>query len=773
MKSPRARATAQAAARKPALKPLNDLMPRGIPRPNQRQRLAAKVAEHAERYKIGRFLGLDHGEERYHFGRDDVFGPMHAAKVPDRWVKTTCGYCSVGCGMLVGIRKGEAVTVRGDPDHPVNRGRLCPKGCSEHLTLRAPGRLTEPLVDGQPATWDAALDRMVTGFRDLVDRYGPESVAVLSTGQLVTEEFYALGKLVRLGMGLAHFDGNTTLCMASAVSGYKLSFGTDGPPGCYEDLDLADVVVLWGANIADNHPLLAPRVLDNQRERGATVIVVDPRVTKTAQFADLHLPVKPRTDVILLNGLIKLLVDEGYVDLDAARAHVEGLDALLEHVQQYPLERVAEECGLPAPDVMAMARAIGQAGAATVAWTMGVNHSVQGTETVTLLNTLCVLTGNVGRPGAAPFSITGQCNAMGTRESGFTASMPGYRAFDDPAHRAELAALWGIDESRLPTERGRAYPDIVNAIASGRIKGLWVIGTNPVVSFPNRETLEFALGRLELLVVQDGFETPTTERADVVLPAAIWGEKSGTFTNSERRASPVRAAVGPIGKARTDFRIFLDVAERWGCRDELFRDWTTPRHAWDEWRTVSAGRPCDYSGASWERIEAAGGVQWPCPADDADLALGGTPRLYTDLRFNRPDGRAALRVVAPAPFTDEPGRDFPFVLNTGRTVEHWHTRTKTGRIPILEAMAPEAWVEINPGDAAALGVRSGDLVRMVSERGAVDRIRARVTAIVRRGEVFVPFHWDERCANRLTNDEFDPISREPNYKQCAVRVEKV
>jgi assimilatory nitrate reductase catalytic subunit len=404
---------------------------------------------------------------------------------------------------------------------------------------------------------------------------------------------------------------------------------------------------------------------------------------------------------------------------------------------------------------------------------MGVNHSVQGTETVTLLNTLCLLTGNIGRPGAAPFSITGQCNAMGTRETGFTASMPGYRAYDDPDHRRELAERLGVDEDRLPTERGHAYPDIINAIMNRRIKALWVIGTNPVVSFPNREVLEIALSQLDLLVVQDGFETPTTALADVVLPAAIWGEKDGTYTNSERRVSRVRAAVDPPADAKPDFDIVLAVAERWGCRDELFDGWTSPRDAFEEWRDVSAGRPCDYSGITWERIDAAGGVQWPCPADDPDVPLGGTPRLYTGLLFHRPDRKAAVRVVEREEIRDAPNAAFPLLLNTGRTVEHWHTRTKTGRVPILERLAPEAWVEVHPKDAADLGLHSGDLVRASSSRGDVDRLRVRVTSVVRPGEVFIPFHWDERCANRLTSDQFDPISREPNFKQCAVRLDAV
>ena len=721
---------------------------------------------------VWRWLGVDHGGERYTYVDDPVLGPVSARTAPDRWVRTTCGYCSVGCGMLLGVRDGRAVAVTGDPEHPVNRGRLCPKGLSEHHTIGAPGRLTTPLIDQRPATWDEALDRMVGDFRRLIDEHGPDAVAVISTGQLVTEEFYALGKLVRLGMGVRHFDGNTTLCMASAVAGYKLSFGADGPPGCYDDLDLADVIVLWGANIADNHPLLMPRVLGAQ-ERGATVIAVDPRVTKTAMVADQHVAVAPRGDIALLNGILRVLLDDGLIDPAEHAGRVDGLDDLLTHLEQWTVERAAARSGVEEDRLRTMARAIGTAERCTLAWTMGVNHSVQGTETVTLLNTLALLTGNIGRPGAAPFSITGQCNAMGTREAGFTASMPGYRAYDDPAARRELAGLLDVAEDRLPSERGRAYPDIVNAVMAGTIKGLWVIGTNPVVSYPNREVLELALGRLDLLVVQDGFENPTTALADVVLPAAIWGEKDGTFTNSERRVSLVRAAVAPPGDARSDFAITLAVAQRWGC-GALFSGWGSPRDAFEEWRRVSAGRPCDYSGITWERIDEAGGVQWPCPASPGeDLPLGGTARLYADGRYHRPGGRAAVRAVEPEPIRDRPRPGFPLLLNTGRTVEHWHTRTKTGRVPILEGLAPEAWVELHPHDAGELGVRSGQFVRVASARGEVARIRARVTPTVRAGEVFIPFHWDERCANRLTDDQFDPISREPNYKQCAVRIDAV
>lgn len=725
-----------------------------------------------KRSGLTHLLGLGSRSDDVRYGVDERFGVLNESRLADHWVKTTCGYCSVGCGMEIGVRDGKAVSVKGDLEHPVNMGRLCPKGLSEHHIIDAEGRLTQPLLrkgatDPQlPISWDLALNTLVGGFQRLLDQYGPESVAVISTGQLVTEEFYTLGKLIRLGFGLAHYDGNTTLCMSSAVSGYKRSFGSDGPPGSYQDMNEADCILLVGANIADNHPLLAPRVMENDQ---ATVIVVDPRVTKTAMVSDIHVPLRPRSDITFINGLIKVIIDEGMVDETYVANHTEGFSELVAHVQNYDADFVARECGITAEMVRDVARKVGNAQRCFVAWTMGVNHSTQGTETVTLLNTLCLITGNIGRTGAAPFSITGQCNAMGTRETGFTASMPGYRDYGNESDRAELAALWGLPVEQIPTQRGRAYPDIIEGVLEGTIKGLWIIATNPPVSYPNRGKLEWALSKLDMLVVQDGYETPTTELADLVLPAAIWGEKDGTYTNSERRVSRVAKAVEPPGEARSDFNIFLAVAERLGMREKLYPGWSTPEDAFKEWTLVSKGRLCDYSAITWDRIEQAGGVQWPCTSETEELA--GTPSLYTDGKFQTASGKAMLWPVTLEPIADALSDQFPFFLNTGRTVEHWHTRTKTGRVEILESLAPEGWVEINPVDAKNLGVSSGERVRLVSRRGQVEDIPVRVTGIVRQGEVFMPFHYNELCVNRLTVDEFDPISREPNYKQSAVRIE--
>ncbi len=709
-----------------------------------------------------RLLGLDILSEEYAYAHDPNAGWVASARVAERWVPTTCGYCSVGCGMLVGVREGRAVAVRGNPEHPVNRGKLCPKGLSEHHTLSAQTRARYPLLRKQGklarVAWEQALDVMAGRFQAIQARYGRHAVAVLSTGQLVTEEFYALGKLVQLGLGTPHYDGNTTLCMASAVSGYKRSFGSDGPPGAYEDLEQADVILLIGANIAENHPILCARL---QRNPEATVIVADPRVTKTAMLADLYLPLKPRTDIALLNGMAHILIRDGLIDREFIARHTTGFAELASFLERFTPSHVAAITGLSVDLVERTALLYGRAKAAYIGWTMGVNHSTQGAETVSAINNLALLTGNIGRPGAAPFSITGQCNAMGTREAGFTSGLPGYRKFEDENDRAELARLWNIDPARIPSARGLAYPDIIEAVLARKIRGLWIIATNPVVSYPNYGVLRQALESLDFLVVQDGFHpTPTTELADLVLPAAIWGEKEGTYTNSERRVSKVNRAVDPPGEARPDFGIFLDLAGRLGVREELFPGWRGPRDAFEEWRRVSAGRLCDYSAFTWEDLERSGGAQW------------GGERLYEDGRFPSVDGKARLFAVDWQPFPEQPGREYPFILNTGRTVEHWHTRTKTGAVPALQALSPRAWLEMNPRDARRLKLKPHDRVSVLSQRGRVDGLELRVTEIVAPGQVFLPFHFAETNANRLTQSAFDPISREPNYKQCAVQVER-
>jgi assimilatory nitrate reductase catalytic subunit len=721
---------------------------------------------------VKRLLGLDTQADQYAYTNDPMLGFVSARKSPARWVSTTCGYCSVGCGMFIGVKNGRAVSVRGNAAHPVNRGLLCPKGLSEHDTIAADNRAQHPLLrrDGRLArvSWQEALDTMAGTFRAVQAEHGAGAVGVISTGQLVTEEFYTLGKLVQLGLGTSNYDGNTTLCMSTAVAGYKRSFGSDGPPGAYEDLERADVIMLIGANIADNHPILCRRLESNP---SATLIVVDPRVTKTAMMADLHLPIRPRSDLALLNGLIHIVIERDLIDREYIDRHTSGFDELRASVREYTPERVSDLTGLGLDLLYRTALVYATAPAAFIGWTMGVNHSSKGTDTVCAINNLALITGNIGRPGAAPFSITGQCNAMGTREAGSASCLPGYRKFDSAVDRAELATLWNVPVDRIPAARGLAYPDIIEAALDRRIRALWIIATNPVVSFPNLGVLQQALEGLDFLVVQDGFHpTPTSELAHLVLPAAIWGEKEGTYTNSERRVSKVNRAVAPPGEARSDFDIFLDLAGALAVRDELFHGWSAPHDAFEEWKRVSAGRLCDYSGMTYEALEAHGGLQWPFPAGAGDLEQA--RRLYTDGRFQTDGGRARLIPVAWEPFPEQPSSAYPMVLNTGRTVEHWHTRTKTAKVPILERLSPNAWVEMNPRDARQLKLKPQDRVDVVSRRGRVRNIELRLTETVAPGQVFVPFHYAEANANQMTQSAFDPLSREPNYKQSAVRVER-
>ncbi|MBL8234831.1 MAG: molybdopterin-dependent oxidoreductase, partial [Bryobacterales bacterium] len=460
---------------------------------------------------------------------------------------------------------------------------------------------------------------------------------------------------------------------------------------------------------------------------------------------------------------------EGWVDHAYIAAHTNGYEELARHVADYTPRRVAEITGVDTATLYRVAKAYGTARAGMIAWTMGVNHSTQGAETVNAINNLALLTGHIGREGASPFSITGQCNAMGTREFGFTSSIPGYRKFERAADREEIARLWNVDASRIPQARGLSYPDMIQAAADGGIRGLWIIATNPVVSFPNQDLLRRAFANLEFLVVQDGFHpTPTSQAAHLVLPAAIWGEKEGTYTNSERRVGKANKAVDPPGEARSDFDIFLALSEELGCREELFAGWQGPRDAFEEMRVVSEGRLCDYSGMTYEAIEANGGLQWPYPRGSEP---GQASRLYQDGRYQHADQRAKFFAVEWKPFDDQPDERYPFVLNTGRTVEHWHTRTKTAQVAILERMAPNAWLEMNPRDARQLSLQPHDRVTLISRRGTVAGVELRLTEIIAPGQLFMPFHFFETNVNEVTHDSFDPISREPNYKQCAVRVE--
>ena len=720
--------------------------------------------------KIKNFLGADIKEEKYKLSDDPVFGRISDAKKPDKWVFSTCGYCGVGCGLYIGVKDGKAVYTKGNPKHGVNIGTLCPKGLSEHQMINADNRILEPLIrengSHKASTWEEAYRKVSNEFKRISREHGSKAIGVISTGQLLTEEFYTLGKFVQLGLQTNNYDGNTTLCMASAVMGYKQSLGSDGPVGCYEDFEHADVITLIGANIADNHPILKLHIAKNKKK--PKIIVIDPRRSKTSQMADMYVPIKARTDLALINGLCYIILEQGWENQEYISKHCNGFGTLKKHLQDYPPQEVANITGIDVKELYEIARSIAGAGAALTAWTMGVNQSYMGTDTVSAINNLHLITGQIGRPGAAPFSITGQCNAMGTRETGFTSSLPGYRNFGDEAAAKEYAELVKIPQAWIPTERGYKYAEIIDAIERGEIKALWVVATNPLVSFVNQEKLRAALAKLELLVVQDAFYSDTAEIADVVFAAGTWGEKEGVYTNSERRCNRANKAVEPAGNAKSDFDIIVEFSGYFqNIKENLFPNWKKPEDAFNEWKRVSKGQLCDYSGITYKMLEEKGGVQWPCNEQFPE----GSSRLYTDeIAFRTKDGKANLLPLEWVPLQEPLSAQFPVILNTGRTVEQWHTRTKTKSIDILNDLAPEAWVDLNPADAARLQVKSGDRIALSSPRGRVEEVVVRVTQTVAPGNVFVPFHFNEQLINTLTSSTFCPKSGEPNYKQTAIQL---
>lgn len=691
----------------------------------------------------------------------------------DTWTTSTCQFCATGCGLQIGTAAGAPVMVRGLEDHPVNQGLLCQKSLYQADVLRAPGRLGDPMLRSgdtlEPVSWDRALDELVGRLADTIAEHGPGSVAIYNTGQLLQEEFYALSKLARGAIRTPNLDGNPRLCMASAVSGYQRSFGTDGPPCSYEDLAEADLVYLTGANLHEAHPILGGRLMARLQEGGCKLVVADPRAVHFAQLADLYLPIRPGTDVPLLNAMQHVLIRDGFVDRDYVDAHTTGYDELAELVADHTPEWAAEICGVPAEDIETAARWFGEADAALSLWTMGINQQVAGTAAVNQICNLHLITEQIGRPGAGPFSITGQPSSMDFRQAGGGGSLPGYRALANPDHRQQIADAWGIDFDDLP-EAPVSAPKIWEAIEAGEVKLLWVIGTNPAVTFPDTRWATEVMRSVDTLVVQEIFETETTDLADILLPAAMWGEKTGTFTNSERRVNLLRQAVEPHGRARSDFDIFVEVGRRLG-HAELF-PFERTEDAFDEYKALTEGRPCDLRGITYDRLERERGLQWPVPDEDHP----GTPRLYTDGTFNTEDGRAVLHAMPYLPPMEEPDDRYPFWLNTGRVQEHWHAMSKTGRLPEVMRREPESYVEVNPRDADRLGIRSGTRVRLRSRRGDME-VAARVTAKVAPGSLFVPMHFGPRFGSRPVNDLtgrfFDELSSQPALKHTAAAIEKV
>ncbi len=708
------------------------------------------------------------------FGRNDrkpIKLPGKDSEVKE-WRYTTCGYCSTGCSIEVGVNeKGEGVRARGVGGAHVNQGKLCLKGIFEHELFSSAGRGKTPLMrdkifeEFREVSWDQALDRTADEIKRIQAKYGRDSFAIVSTGQILTEEFYTLGKLARGVIGTNNYDGNTTLCMASAVSGYKRSFGSDGPPGCYDDFNHTDCLIAWGSNLPEQHPIIFWRLREAREKRKFPLIVVDPRVTMLAQFADMHLPISPGTDVVLLNAPAHVILDEGLEDRAYIEAHCSGFEEFSKLVEQYDPISSAKVCGIDEDTIRNVARLYAKAGAAMSIWTMGINQSTHGSDGVVGINNLNLITGNIGKPGGTSLSITGQCNAMGTREWSSCSGLPGYRVLENEQHRKEIAEFWGIDEAFFPKKRGLFQTDIFPAIETGQIKGLWIVATNPMTSMPNTARIRKTLERLEFLVVQDAYQdVETIEYAHVYLPGAIWAEKEGVMTNTERRVNYISNVVKPYADSKPDLWIFNQMAKRFE-QGRKIKFPETAREVFDEMRELSKGRLLDISGMTHEKIVANRGLQWPMP----EGAESDSPRLYTDGKFQHPDGRAKL---IPLPFVDNnerPDEEYPFWLNSGRVVEHFHTRTRTGKIGNLNKFSPTPYMEMNPDAAQELGVDHMSYVRLISRRGDAV-VLVQLTHRVPPNMVFIPFHFHE-CVNRLTLGLLDPYSRQPAFKQCAVRIE--
>ncbi|HEY2988862.1 MAG TPA: molybdopterin-dependent oxidoreductase, partial [Candidatus Binatia bacterium] len=620
----------------------------------------------------------------------------------ERWEKSYCPYCGVGCGLLAGIKNGSVAKIKGDPDHPSSLGDLCAKAVYLPQTLKTPDRLLYPQMrrcQSGPFTrlsWDAALKYLAARFREIIDRNGASAVAFYGSGQLTTEEYYVGNKLAKGFLGTNNFDTNSRLCMASAAFGYKSSLGADGPPVAYADIDLADCFLLVGTNTADCHPVVFKRIKRRKMRDpdGVVVIAVDPRRTETADFADLHLPIRPGTDIALLNGMLCALINEELIDLGFVVKHTQRFAETVATVKNYPPEVAAKVCGVPARLIEEAAMIFGKAGRALSFWSMGVNQSTVGVHKNNAIHNLHLATGQIGKPGCGPFSLTGQPNAMGGREVGGMAHLlPGYREVSNPVHRAEVARAWGIPAERISPDPGLSVMDLFEAMEAGKVKAVWIMCTNPAVSAPHTDLIEKALRKAELVVVQDAYHpTGTTQFAHVLLPAAQWSEKEGVMTNSERRITYMPQLADPPGEALPDWKILTRFARKLGF-EEAF-PYESAGEIFAEFVQLTQGTPCDYSGASYPRLKTAP-LQWPCPRADHP----GTERLYGDFNFPAADGKVNfIPVDHQAPF-ETPNRDYPLVFTTGRVKNHWHTMTRTAKVEALRKICPEPFLEMNPSDA--------------------------------------------------------------------------
>ena len=707
--------------------------------------------------------------------------------------RSTCCYCGVGCGVVIEHDGARITGVRGDPDHPANFGKLCSKGSTLHLTVQ-PGaqrfRATHPLVRvarGHPlreAAWDATLDTLAERFAACIRTHGPDSVAFYVSGQLLTEDYYAFNKLAKGLVGTNNIDTNSRLCMSSAVTGYKATLGADAPPACYEDIDHTDFVFIAGSNAAWAHPVLFRRIeLAKARNPALKMVVVDPRRTPTADLADLHLAIEPGTDVALFHGLLHLMLWEDWVDSEYIATHTSGFTELKKLVRDYTPQQVAEICGIRAADLVQTARWFGNAKAALSLYCQGLNQSSSGTAKNAALINLHLATGQIGRPGAGPFSLTGQPNAMGGREVGGMATlMSGHRDLANPRHRMEVAALWGVE--RVPEQQGRTAVEMFESLAAGDIRMVWIACTNPAQSLPDQTTVRAGLQRADLVVLQEAYtDTETARFADVLLPATTWGEKDGTVTNSERRISRVRSAVPAPFEARHDWVIATDFARRLEARlkpsylarmPTLF-PYASPEEIFREHVATTKGRDLDITGLTYAVLDARGPQQWPFP----EGAREGRKRLYGDGAFPTADGRARFAAVPYVPVAEQPDARRPFRLNTGRLRDQWHGMSRTGTVARLFQNAGEPRLQLHASDLARRGFAAGEIVRVESKRGMIV-VAVEASAELKPGQAFLAMHWGSASlggkgtsgVNALTTPARCPSSHQPELKHAAIRVTK-
>ena len=707
--------------------------------------------------------------------------------------RSTCPYCGVGCGVVIESTGSQITGVRGDPDHPANFGRLCTKGSTLHLTATAEitrqTRLLAPqqrLQRGgalQPLAWDAALAQATDRFARIIETHGPDAVGFYLSGQLLTEDYYVFNKLAKGLIGTNNIDTNSRLCMSSAVAGYKKTLGADAPPACYDDLKHTQCLFITGSNTAWAHPILFRRIEDAKRANPAMkIIVADPRRTDTCEIADLHLPVQPGSDVMLFNGMLHLMLWEGWTDTAYIAAHTSGFDELKALVRECTPEKVAQVCGISQADLLEATRLFATSAATLSLYCMGLNQSSSGTAKNTALINLHLATGQIGKPGAGPFSLTGQPNAMGGREvGGLSNLLPAHRDMANPAHRAEVAAFWGVPE--VPAVPGKSALEMFQAVADGEIRALWIACTNPAQSIPDQALVRRALARAEFVVVQEAFSsTATCDFADLLLPATTWGEKEGTVTNSERRISRVRAAVPAAGQARHDWSIATDFARRLATRLErgaqLF-PYAQPEQVWNEHRESTRGRDLDITGLSYAQLEARP-QQWPLPEGQAT----GKVRLYEDGVFPTADGRARFAATPWKAVAEPVDARYPFSLNTGRLRDQWHGMSRTGTLGRLFGHVPEPVVQMHPQDMARRQLHAGDLVHVTSRRGSLVLPVAASTDLG-LSQLFIPMHWGSEFlggrasageliagVNALTSPVFCPDSKQPELKHAAVKVLK-